>query len=191
MFVTQGLHFNQFTPFSVWLSVENGSNVMKTENHTDLNNLYRDAHEEGSEQQLVFLEVVGDFSLVPQNEEPCAKLIDSVVILEDDIHEETEMDGRFKFNIKECRVNIKKDVPRSLGDPIYSIMSDMTVVGDVIDTVIRIEKNKNREEDEEGRGSRIEFAKIGMEFRNAHVLCRHAPPNAHSYTDYRHARKGK
>ena len=63
------------------------------------------------------------------------------------------MDARFRFKIKECQVNIKKDVQLYMVEPLYSISSDMTVVvnqlkhdklqqGDAIDAVIRIEKNE-------------------------------------------------
>ena len=61
---------------------------MKNEDLENVKAAYKECHNKGSISQLVFLESVQDFSIEPLHEDPCSRIIDSIVEEESKIHDD-------------------------------------------------------------------------------------------------------
>ena len=64
--------------------------VVKEKNMNKLKSLYRKNHDNDPSNNIIFFETVSDFALKECNEEPCASIIDSMVIVEEEIHGEDQ-----------------------------------------------------------------------------------------------------
>ena len=80
------------------------SNTMRPRDVKELQGLYKEYHEEGCEHRLIFLQTISDFALDEKNEEPCANVIESIVEVEDEIHEENN--SRFECLYKTLNFNL-------------------------------------------------------------------------------------
>lgn len=74
----------------------NDSKLMMPGDIEELQTIYKDCHEEGPEHGLIVMQTVKDFSLVEENQDPCANFVDNIVAMEDEIHLGSEKESRFQ-----------------------------------------------------------------------------------------------